>query len=51
MLAAVLSFLFTQAVYSASFNGDSNGSTRKTPTISNVVSTSSSSTIVAKWIT
>ncbi len=51
MLAAVLSFLFTQAVYSAPFNGDSDGSTRKTPTISNVVNTSSSSTIVAKWVT
>src|SRR5260370_26970813 len=51
MLAAVLSFLFTQAGYSAPFSGDSDVSTRKTPTISNVVSTSSSSTIVAKWVT
>jgi hypothetical protein len=51
MLAAVLSFLFTHAVYSAPVNDDSNGSNRKTPAISNVVSTSSSSTIVAKWVT
>ena len=51
MLAAVLSFLSTQAVHPAPFKGDSDGSTRKTPTISDVVSISSSSTIVAKWVT
>ena len=51
MLAALLSFLSTQAVHPAPFNGDSDGSTRKTPTISDVVSISSSSTIVAKWVT
>ena len=51
MLAAVLSFLFTQAVYSAPFNGDSDGPVRKAPTISNVASLSSSGTIVAKWAT
>ncbi len=51
MVAAVLSFLFTQAVYSAPFNDDSDGQARKTPTISNVGSISSSSTIVARWVT
>ena len=51
MVAAVLSFLSTQAVYSAPHSRDSNGSTRKTPTVSNVVSISTSSTIVAKWVT
>ena len=43
MLAAVLSFLSTQAVHHAPFNGDSDGSTRK--------SISSSSTVIAKWDT
>ena len=43
MLAAVLSFLSTPAVHPAPFNGDSDGSTRK--------SISSSSTVVAKWVT
>src|SRR5260370_28849862 len=51
MLAAVLSFLFTQAVYSAPFRCDSDVSTLKTPTISNVVSPSSSSTIFPTWDT
>jgi len=51
MLAATLSFLSTQAVHPAPFNGDSDGSTPKTPTISDVVSISSSGTIVAKWVT
>ena len=43
MLAAVLSFLSTPAVHPAPFNGDSDGSTRK--------SISSSSTVIAKWDT
>jgi hypothetical protein len=51
MLAAILSFLFCQAAHSTSFKGASDGSAQKMPAISNVASVSSSSTIVAKWIT
>src|SRR5258708_16891330 len=51
MLAATLSFLSTQTVHPAPFNGDSDGSTPKTPTISDVVSISSSGTIVAQCVT
>jgi hypothetical protein len=51
LLAAILFFLFRAATYPAPFPGDPAGSDPKLLTISNVVSNSSSSTIVAKWVT
>jgi len=51
MLAAILSFVIRQAAYSAPRGAISTNSIRKLPTISNVVSLSSASTIVAKWVT
>jgi hypothetical protein len=48
LLAAVLSFVLIQVVSSAPL---SDGPIRRVPAISNVVSMSSSSTIVAKWVT
>ena len=51
MLAVGLSFMFTQPANCAPFIGAPDNSAQKMPTISNVVSISSSSTIVAKWLT